>query len=88
MKQSVIVFTILMVPVIWLLYRPQLSIFKARLGRAVRVAGIVYFLILAAKLWNSSVDEQQIALAAASILLFAGVWAVAWLVTRAIERTR
>ena len=88
MKLSAIVFIILLVPVIWLLYRPRLAIFRARFARAVQIGGIAYFLILGLKLWTSGVDEQQLILAGASILLFIGVWVAAWIVTRTIERTR
>ncbi len=72
----------------WLLYRPKLAIFKARFGRAIRIATVVYFLILAFRLSSSGVDQEQLMLAGASLLIFGGLWVAAWLVTRGIERTR
>ncbi len=88
MKQTAIVFLILLVPVVWLLYRPKLAIFKARLGRGVRIAAVVYFLILAVRLSTSEINEEQLAMAGVLLLVFVGVWGVAWLVTRGIARTR
>lgn len=78
----------MIVPLVWLLYRPKLTMFKARFGRAIRIATVVYFLILAFRLSSSAVDQEQLMLAGASLLLFGGLWAAAWLITRGIERTR
>ncbi len=87
MKLSVVVLFIMVVGVSWLFFRPKLSAFLARLGLALRVATVVYFVLLAVRLVHSGIDEDQLRIGGISILFFGGLWAVAWLVTRSIART-
>lgn len=88
MKLSIVVLLIITVGASWLFFRPKLSAFLARLGLALRVATVAYFVLLIIRLARSGVDEEQLRIGGISILLFGAMWAVAWLVTRSIARTR
>ncbi|MCL4534939.1 MAG: hypothetical protein M1370_07235 [Bacteroidetes bacterium] len=88
MKLSIVVLLIITVGASWLFFRPKLSAFLARLGLALRVATVAYFVLLIIRLARSGVDEEQLRIGGISILFFGAMWAVAWLVTRSIARTR
>lgn len=88
MKLSIVVLLIITVGASWLFFRPKLSAFLARLGLALRVATVAYFVLLIIRLARSGVDEEQLRIGGISILFFGAMWAVAWLITRSIARTR
>ena len=87
MKLSVIVLLIMAAGVSWLFFRPKLTAFLARLGLALRVAMVVYLVLLAVRLIHSGIDQDQLRVAGISTLFFGGLWVAAWLVTRSIART-
>jgi hypothetical protein len=70
----------------WLFFRPKMMAFLGRLGLALRVATLVYIVLLVARLIHSGIDEEQLRTAAISLVFFGGLWAAAWLVTRSIAR--
>lgn len=88
MKQAVIAFVILVAPLLWLLYRPRFSGLRVRLRRAIRVAFVLYFILLGFRFTQTGLDEDQLMLAGASFLVLGGVWVAAWLVTKAVAGTR
>ncbi len=88
MKQSTITLLILLAPVVWLLLRPKLSTVRTRLRLAAQVALVGYFALLALRLYQMGVDENQVLTAAASILVFGGVWVIVWLVTSRMDKSR
>lgn len=79
---------IVVAPLLWLLYRPRFAGLKARVQRAVRVAFVLYFVLLAFRFAQAGVDDDQLMLAAASLLILGGVWVALWLITRAVAGTR
>jgi hypothetical protein len=87
-KLSVVVLLIMVAGVSWLFFRPRLAAFMARLGLALRVATVVYLVLLVVRLARTGIDADQLRIGGISVLFFGGLWAVAWLVARSIARTR
>jgi hypothetical protein len=87
-KQSILVLLVLMAGVSWLFFRPKLVMFMARLGLALRVATVVYFILLAWRLVAGGIDQEQLEIAIISLLFFGGLWGLAWLVTRSMAKSR
>ena len=88
MKQTALAFVILVAPLLWLLYRPRFAGLKARLQRAIRVAFVLYFILLGIRFAQTGIDEEKLLLAGASVLVLGGVWLAAWLVTKSVAGTR
>ncbi len=87
MKGLILTTIILSVPLAGLAYwmfKPRLLVLRARLNRALKVAGILYLAFIAYRLATSSVTHEQLQVAGLSLAFFGGVWLVAWVVTRAL----
>lgn len=70
------------------LFRSRLGFLKARMALAIKVGGIGYLIILAVQLATSEVSDEQLLVASVSFLAFGAVWVVAWLITRAVQKSR
>ncbi len=91
MKGLILTAIILSVPLgglLYWLYRPRLFVLKTRLGRALKVAGVLYLAIIAYRLSTSSITPEQLQVAGLSLAFFAGVWVVAWIITRSLASRR
>ncbi len=89
MKGLLLTTIILSVPLAGLAYwmfRPRLLLVRTRLGRALRVAGILYLAIVGYRLATSSVTSDQLEAAGLSLAFFGGVWVIAWIVTRTLAK--
>ena len=82
MKLQLFILIVSMGMAIWWLFRSHLAQFKARLARAIRVAGLVYLAVTAVRLAAYPPDSQQLHVAALSLAFFGALWVVAWLATR------
>ncbi len=91
MKGLVLTTVILLVPLLGLilwLYRPRLALLRARLSLALKVTAVLYLALIAFRLAASGIDQRQLQVAGLSLVFFAGLWVVAWLVTRNLARDR
>jgi len=59
---------------------------RARAAKALKVAGVAYLAIVAVRLAQSGLDQEQWQLAALSFAFFAALWGVAWLVTHSLAK--
>lgn len=91
LKQFVASLLMVVIPLVALaawMFRSRLGFLKARMSLAIKVGGIGYLVILALQLATSEVSDEQILVASVSLLTFGTVWVVAWLITRAVQKSR
>lgn len=91
LKQFVASLLMVVIPLVALaawMFRSRLGFLKARMSLAIKVGGIGYLVILAIQLATSEVSDEQILVASVSLLTFGTVWVVAWLITRAVQKSR
>ncbi len=88
MKQTTITLLLLLAPIAWLLLRPRFSVLKARLRLAGQVGFVAYFGLLAYRLTQTGVSQDELVVAAIAIAIFGGAWGIAWLVTRTLAHRR
>lgn len=79
MKSLIIVVLIALAAITWFFFR-------ARVARAVRLATLAYLAFMAVRIATSDIDREQLQLAGLTLLFFASVWGVAWLVTRSMAK--
>ncbi|MGI5836701.1 MAG: hypothetical protein ACOX87_09455 [Chloroflexota bacterium] len=65
-------------------YRSRLGYLKNRIGMAIKLLGAVYLASIAYQLINFDMDHYQLKVAAISLAFFAGIWVIAWFITRSM----
>ena len=81
MKLVILVTLVIQVGITWWRIR-------ARAGRTLKLLALAYLGVVGARLAQSGIDQEQWTLAGFSFAFFAGLWGLAWLITRSVEKRR